>query len=202
MSKCPACGKWTLDFDEYFARFRCFNAECAWMPASSAERAISLLRSRRQPEPIGSTQIEELGLTLTSFYDPENDALVFDFGLKEPTFDVPAGDGIMVWKISRHTGSVAGFSIFHAKKFAVSEVTVNIAARKHNLEEVLKGIPDATVSGRATRTLIERVLVTASEAHPAERPGLSAIQEAFKESLAKFKAMLPHAEPGQATVGV
>ena len=202
MTECPVCGKWTLDFDEYFARFRCFNAECGWMPASSAERETSLLRSHQQPRQIDSKRIEELNLTIASFYDPKNDAIVFDFGLKEPMFDVPEGDGRMVWRMGRHTGSVAGFSIFRAKEFDVSKITVNIEARKETLEETLRRTPDGPALGRATRTLIRQVLVRASESRPAVKQGWSRIQDAVNESLAKFKSdMLPRLRADQAAAG-
>jgi len=28
MRKCPKCNKWTLEFDDYFGRYRCFNPDC------------------------------------------------------------------------------------------------------------------------------------------------------------------------------
>lgn len=201
MKKCPACGKWTLDFSEYFGRFRCLSPECAWMPASSAEREISLLRSQLGPQPIGSKRIVELGLTLTSFYDPENDALVFDFGLNEPTFDLPDDDGRIVWKMARHRGSVAGFSIFRAKEFAVSKVTVNIAARKETLEEALKRFPGAAASGRATRILINQVQVVASGSRPPEKPADVQLQSVYTSSLDTFRDGLRKQKFGKANVG-
>ena len=126
MRQCPACGNWTLDYDEYFGRFRCFDPDCGWTPFSSAEQEIRRLQTGGQLEELCVEKIEDLGLTFRASYDSLNDALVFDFGLHEPTFDFPEGDGRMIWRIGHHTGSVAGFSILGARKFGVAEVRVDV----------------------------------------------------------------------------
>ena len=89
MRQCPKCQQWTMDFDEYFRRFRCLDRECGWMAPSSAEREIRLLRSYAQPTRFDPVAVPDLGLTLTPWYDPASDALSVDFGLDEPTFDLP-----------------------------------------------------------------------------------------------------------------
>ena len=116
MRQCPKCRKWTMDFDEYFGRFRCLASDCGWMPPSTAEREIRLLRSHTQPTRLESVTIGELGLTLTPSYDAENDAISFDFGLDEPTYDLPEPDGKMIWRIVRSTDRVAGFTIVGARE--------------------------------------------------------------------------------------
>jgi hypothetical protein len=196
MRLCPACEKWALDFDEYFSRFRCFNPECGWMPASSVEREIQLIRTHRQPKELSSQHIEELGITLRASYDPVNDALLFDFGLGEPTFEMPEGDGIMVWKIGRLSGSVAGFTILGAVKFRVARVNVDLDARKESIERGIRNFPKPLASGSATRVLIKSAEVTA---HTTERPAIpprisNAAQEAmrqFREQYLESGAMTP-----------
>ncbi len=162
MRRCPKCEKWTLEFDEYFGRFRCFDPDCGWMPPSTAEREIRLLRSHKQPMRFDSFQIPELDLTLTPFYDAENDALSVDFGLEEPTFDLPEPDGRMIWRIGRRSDVVAGFTIVGVREWAISQITVEfIARRKSDIERGLRRIPGGAAKGRATRDLIEGVVVTA-----------------------------------------
>lgn len=160
MKKCPMCNKWTLEYDSYFGRYRCFNSECEWMPKSSSERAISRLNSNRQPIEFGTAKIPDLGLTLTAAYDEDNDVLLFDFGIKEPTYDLPEPDGRVVWKIGNISENMAGFVILEAKDKGVSEVKINIKGRKENIEEVLKNTPEPFFAGRPTRTLIDKVELT------------------------------------------
>ena len=93
MKKCPECKKWTLDYDTYFGRYRCFNPNCEWMPSSSTEREITLLQSGQQPVIVDTKEFPELGLSVTVTYDEVNDVLDFDFGLNDPTFDLPEPDG-------------------------------------------------------------------------------------------------------------
>ena len=162
MRECPKCRKWTLDFDEYFGRFRCLNPECGWMPPSAAEREIRLLQSRSEPIELGAVEIPELGLTLTSSYDTENDAFSVDFGLNDQTFDLPEPDGRMIWRISRRTDVVAGFTILGVREGGISEITCEfIARRKEDIERRIRRIPQVLSKGRATRDLIEQVRVTA-----------------------------------------
>jgi hypothetical protein len=188
MRKCPKCDKWTLEFDEYFGRFRCFNAECGWMAMSSAELEIRSLRRGEEPPVLVKKEIPELGITFTSTYDAENDALLFDFGLDEPTFDLPEGDGRMIWKVGRDSGSVAGFSILLAKRFAISEVRIDLAARKETIERVLERMPSARSSGRVTRVLIDAVEVTARSTRGEQRPSKPELSNAFREAIEKFSS--------------
>ena len=190
MRQCPACDKWTLDFDEYFGRFRCYNSDCAWMPASTTERELNLLRSHKHPTILGSSSIiPELGITVTPSYDPDNDALSMDFGLDEPTFDLPEPDGRMIWKIGYRSDSVAGFTILGAKRWGLSEIDVNFIARKNTIEHSLKKISGVLSSGRVTKEAIEHIIVTAFSDAPGksakELPNPNLFREMF-ERLEKF----------------
>jgi len=188
MRKCPACGKWALDFDEYFARFRCFNPACRWMPRSSTEREISLLRSLARPTEIDIAPIPELGLTLRSSYDAENDALLFDLGFNEPSFELPEGDGRMVWKIGRQSGSVIGFAILNAKEIGVSQVRIDLHARKEGIERALRQMPHALVSARVSKVLIESVEVTAHSDQTLAQPPYEPMTNAFNQAISKFES--------------
>ena len=170
MRQCPKCDNWTVDFDDYFGRFRCFNAHCGWMPLSAAEREIRLLRSHQAPTRLASVEISDLGPTLTPCYDPENDALSVDFGSEEATFDLPEPDGRLIWKIGRRSDSVVGFTILGVREGAISKVAIEfIVKRKQDIERELRRIPGIGAKGRVTRDLIERVVVTAvSDAAPEE----------------------------------
>jgi hypothetical protein len=168
MRKCPKCQKWSMDFDEYFSRFRCYD--CGWMPPSTTEREIRLLRSYKQPQKLlDPREIPELGMTVTPVYDAENDALSFDFGLDEPTFDLPDPDGRLIWKIGRNSDNVAGFTIIGVNKLSLSQISVQfIARRKEGIERSLRRIPAALLTGRVTKNLIEQVIVTAVAEEPNE----------------------------------
>ena len=159
MRKCPKCGQWTLQFDDYFGRYRCFNPDCEWMPPSAAQREIRLLEERKEPEIVFSEHIPELGTTVVVKYDSVNDALSFDFGPQEMTFELPESDGRMIWKVARSSNTVVGFDILEAKRLGVSEVRVNIIARKEDIERNLRKIKGAFSSGRPTRLLITSVAV-------------------------------------------
>ena len=187
MKQCPACSKWTLDFDDYFGRYRCFNPECGWMPVSSVERQIRLLRSGQEPQELYAEPLAELGLTVRAFYDSVNDALLFDFGLDEPAFEVPEGDGRIVWKIGRQTGSVAGFAILGAREFGVAKVDVDIDARKESIERSQRRVPRALACGRPTRVLIESVSVTAHEEQERPQPGHHQIDDLFQRAIGEFE---------------
>lgn len=184
MRKCPSCQKWTLDFDDYFGRYRCFNPDCAWMPPSSTEREIRLLRTRKEPTFITQQSIEEFDLTFSTSYDSENDALVFDFGLNEPTFDLPEPDGRMIWRIGRHSDSVAGFCILGAKEFGMSGVDVDVVARKEDIERSLKSIGGSRCCGMATRVLIDKVSVSARE--KGRSVSNSRASEAMRKTITQF----------------
>jgi hypothetical protein len=187
MNRCPVCGRWTLDFDHYFGRFRCYNPDCVWMPASSSQMWLMRRRGRTS---ILSTKRTEEGLTITSEYDPVNDALVFDFGLDEPTFDLPESDGIMVWRMGIATGSVAGFAIHRARESNISSLRIDIAARKKHVEDVVRAAPWALAAGRPSRVLVDRVSVKAEQSRHAATPGRTQMQEAFDETLDEFQAQV------------
>ena len=159
MRKCPKCHQWTLEFDDYFGRYRCFNPDCEWMPSSAAEREIRLLEERKEPEIVWSEHISELGTDVIVKYDSVNDTLSFDFGPEDITFDLPESDGRMLWKVSRNTNTIIGFDLLEAKRFGVSEVRVDITARKEDIERNLSRIKGAFSSGRPTRLLITSVAV-------------------------------------------
>ena len=127
-----------MDFDEYFGRFRCLASDCAWMPPSTTEREIRLLQSRKQPKRLESVNIPELDLTLTPSYDAENDVISIDFGLDEPTIDLPEPDGKMIWRIGQQSDRVAGFAIVGARGRALSVIGIQfIVRRKKDIESRL-----------------------------------------------------------------
>ena len=180
MKQCPKCHRWTMDFDEYFGRFRCLASDCGWMVPSTTEREIKLLRSRKQPAKLDSVNIPELNLTLTPSYDAENDVISIDFGLNEPTIDLPDPDGRMIWRIGRRSDRVAGFAIVGAnKEGALSDIGIRfIVRRKKDIESRLPKFPRAFAAGRATKNLIDAVIVTAvSDEHDVPEltsPGVNA----------------------------
>ena len=111
MKRCPECKKWTLEYDVYFGRYRCFNPDCEWMPISSVERELQLLEAYQQPEVISTGELPELGIKITVTYEEVNDVLAFDFRSNEATFDLPEPDGRIIWQIAHRTGTVVGFAI-------------------------------------------------------------------------------------------
>lgn len=187
MRQCPKCHNWTVDFDDYFGRFRCFDAECGWMPPSAAEREIRLLRSHKEPARLPPVEIPDLGSTLTFSYDSENDALSVDFGSREATFDLPEPDGRLIWRIGRRSDGLAGFTILGVREGAISEVTIEfIVTRKKDIERELRRIPGIGAMGRATRDLIEQVVVTAvSDAPTGERH--PEMENAWKDAVNRVK---------------
>jgi hypothetical protein len=180
MRKCPACDKWTMDFDEYFGRFRCHNPDCQWMPASSAERRIRRTASLQPLKPLLTEEIPGTGLTLTASYDRENRIVLFDFGIEEPAFDLPESDGQLIWRIGRHTGQVVGFNIniIDPKTFKKFQIRIDIEARKRQLENTFRKDPSTLNSGRITKAFIERIQV-AVEYTPEKRATRSSPLENF-----------------------
>jgi hypothetical protein len=176
------------------------------MAISSVDRQIQLLRKHERPQNVLTEHIPELGLTVTSEYDSENDALSFDFGLNEPTFELPEGDGSMVWKIGRHSGSVAGFTILEPRRFGIAQVRIDIKAvkeRKDAIERGLRRVPHALALGRATRVLIESVAVTASSSEEAVPPSAPSGDDAFQKAIEAFRRrFLDEAAPAQETASV
>lgn len=160
-----------MEFDDYFGRYRCFNPVCEWMQSSAAEREIRLLEEREEPRTVWSEYIPELGSTVEVKYDSVNDALSFDFGAEDITFDLPESDGRMIWKVARNSNTIVGFDILEAKRFGISEVRVNVAARKEDIERNLQRIRGAFSSGRPTRLLITSVAVRREVEEPELRNG-------------------------------
>lgn len=163
MRKCPDCKKYTLDLDNYFGRFRCFNPRCSWMAASSTEMELKLIEASDERTLLHEAPIPGTNLTLRAFHYPRNDALAFDFGQGEPSLDLPDPDGMMIWKIGRDSNTVVGFAIVGATKFEISQITVNLQVRKECIEENIKNLREEIGSGRARRVLIEKVAVAATK---------------------------------------
>ncbi|MBE0537143.1 MAG: hypothetical protein IH624_15890 [Phycisphaerae bacterium] len=188
MKKCPLCKAWTLDYDAYFGRYRCFNPECEWMATSSAEREIRLLQHSEGTVSLGKQAVPELDLTFEAAYDNVNDALLFDFGLKEPTYDLPEPDGRIIWKIAHLSNELAGCVVLGAKAFGVAEVKIDMRLRKENIEGILRKVPHAFLAGRPTKTLIDKVELTVKSAVPEENT--AQLQDVFEqfEQLVKAQA--------------
>jgi hypothetical protein len=171
-----------MDFDEYFGRFRCLASDCGWMLPSTTEREIRRLQSRKQPTTLASVTIPELDLTLTPSYDEENDVISIDFGLDEPTIDLPEPDGKMIWRIGRHTDRVAGFAIMGAREGALSKIDIQfIIRRKNDIESRLPRFPSAIARGRVTRHLIDEIIVTAVTAEEDASETAFQGEEAWKD---------------------
>lgn len=183
MRKCPQCSQWSLDFDEYFGRFRCFNANCMWMQTAAVERRLRLLQAKEHPVQLGSYTIPELQLTVSAAYDKVNDALVFDFGSSEPSFEFPDNDVRILWSIGRQTGRILGFVVLNAKAFGISAVEMDIAARMDSLDSGMRRNPVALEQGRPTRLSVENIAVTLrTESHTAlSKEGLAALSEAVRK---------------------
>lgn len=191
MRQCPKCDKWTMDFDDYFGRFRCFDGQCGWMPPSTTEREIRLLRSHTQPTRLKSVEIPELELTLTPSYDPENDAFSIDFGSNEPTFDLPELDGQMIWRIGRRSDRVAGFTIVGARKASISGISIEfIVKRKRDIEERLQRTQEAVLTGQATRYLIDQVIVMALSKEEPVAPPSPEVQNVWREVVSKLEELV------------
>jgi hypothetical protein len=138
----------------------------------------------------------ELGLKIQPSYDEENDALSVDFGLDEPSFDLPDCDGRILWQIGRETGSVVGFAILGARKWGIKQILVNIAGRKDDMERGLKRMGPALSAGRATRILVERVVIRAEQGEAERKSPNPQMQDAFKQVWSAFESMLGNQTPG------
>jgi len=168
MKRCPKCKKWTLGYDEYFGRFHCSDSNCGWMPRSTAERQLFLLRERKQPKQLPIESIPDLDLAITPSYDELNDAFSVDFSVDEPTIDLPEPDGRMIWKIGSLTDTVTGFTIVGMREFGVSEINIAVSAKKYLIESWIRGTPNAVASGCPTKTLIDKIFVAARSKIPLE----------------------------------
>ena len=199
MRQCPACRKWTLDFDEYFGRFRCFDRECGWMPPSATENERRLLGRPEQIMSLGETSVEELGLVVTFSYDCENDTLLLDFGSDEPSIELPEADGGLIWKIGQRSNTVIGFGILAAKKRGVQEVRMEIlAARKESIERHLKGFSIGVPRIRPAKVLVEDLVVrvqASKEDPPKSDERIERISNAFREGLERFEHAIS-SDPG------
>jgi len=190
MKRCPKCQRWTLEFDDYFGRFRCFDPRCAWMAPSTTERELRRLRSHKQPTELESLDVPELGLSISVSYDGENDALAFDFGLDEPTVDLPEPDGVMIWQVGRHSDRVSGFTIVGAWKSAISKITIEfIARRKEAIERCLRRVPGALATGRVSKNLIDDVRVTAVCEKPKPRSRHSKAEGRWREVVKRVQEL-------------
>jgi hypothetical protein len=168
MRQCPACGKWSLEFDEYFGRFRCFDTDCGWMALSSTECQLSVLARRTTPQVIMREKLEEIGLEIVCSFDSVNDALVFDFGLNEPAFDLPESDGRVIWRIGRSTSTVTGFSIMGARRLGLKNIRVDFDAKTQLISESLRKCPQPINVAQSSRVLVDNFEVTAAFLRPAE----------------------------------
>ena len=192
MRQCPKCQKWTMEFDEYFRRFRCLEPDCGWMLPSSAEREIRSLQSYAQPTKFDPVCVPGLGLVLTPSYDPTSDSLSVDFGLDEPTFDLPEPDGMMIWRIGRQSKTVAGFTIARAIEGAISQVTVQfITGRKQDIERGLRAIPFTGGRNQVTRDLIDQVVVTAAARERPAVVGDLESESAWKKVVDRLRRLAP-----------
>jgi hypothetical protein len=168
MKQCPKCKRWTLGYDEYFGRFRCSDSDCGWMPMSTGERQLYLLRERKEPKQLSIKSVPDLDLEIIPSYDELNDAFSIDFGVDEPTIDLPEPDGRMIWKIGSLSDTVTGFTIAGMKEFGVSEINIAVSARKCLIESSIRGTPNAVASGCPTKMLIDKIFVTARSRVPLE----------------------------------
>lgn len=159
MRQCPKCNQWTMDFDEYFGRFRCFNAKCSWMPSTAAERHLRLMQENKSPKVIEAIEIPTLQLTLQVFYDETNDTLIFTFNNDQPSFEFPSDDVRVLWNIGRYTGEVLGFVILGAKSFGVKEIELDIVAKREKVSESIKSNLRTLGQGKATKLAIDNVAV-------------------------------------------
>lgn len=180
MNRCPLCNEWSLDYDSYFGRYRCYNPDCEWMAPSSAVREMRMRKTNIPPRIIFKQDLPNSDLKFVASYDEVNDALIFDFGIREPAYDLPEPDGRVIWKISHLSEMVSGIILVGAKKFGVSHVSISINM-KQEIEEILKKIPNPFSAGRPSKTLIEKVeLVVKTEKEPRR-------DDLFKEAMNKFE---------------
>lgn len=159
MKECPKCKLYTVDFDEYFGRHRCFNASCSWMPPSASERQFRLLERGSTPKEIASHNFDDIHMTMNVYYDEVNDVMVFDFCTGEPFFEYPSDDARISWNVGRNTGQFCGFVVYAAKEFGVEEVHLDIVARIGLAAEGI-GSKSKIIAGQPTRNAIEKIGVT------------------------------------------
>jgi hypothetical protein len=190
MRQCPKCQEWTMDFDEYFRRFRCLAPGCGWMPPSTAEREIRLLQRHMQPARLDPVTVPELGLVLTPSYDSASDAISVDFGLDESAFDLPEADGRMIWRIGRRSNRVTGFTIAGVKQGAIGQVTVQfIARRKRDIEQGLRRMAGTGAKNRATRDVVDEVVVTALSEERLPSPKNAEVEGAWKQVVNRLEQL-------------
>lgn len=185
MKQCPKCNQCSVDFDEYFGRFRCFNADCKWMPPSYAERTLRLLENSKCPKEVARLDLDAIGITMTVLYDDVNDILTFDFNTGEPSFDYPSDDARVSWNVGRHTGQLCGIGVCGAKEFGVSEVYMDIVARV----VAAKGGSGCLmpIAGRPNKTTIENIRITLRSNRPTpemQKVISPAVEQAKKELVA------------------
>jgi hypothetical protein len=119
-------------------------------------------------------------------YDNVNDALILDFGLGEPSYELPEGDGRMIWMIGRVTRSVAGFILLEARQRQVEELRIGIFARVKVIEKQVQAMPISISSSRPSQVLIEKVLVASKEL-PESNKQLDKYDFIFRDALEQIK---------------
>lgn len=189
MNKCPWCGNWSYDFDEYFGRFRCNSNMCpVRIVTSSEQREINLYNAHTQPKELFSRELGDLKIILKTLYDRINNILIFDFGFKGYTFDLPdSNNARVIWKIIPQSASIAGFIILHVEESVIEEKEIEIiASRKNEVERELKKLHEIVALGRATRLLVERIVSNVSHEGGSGQVR-SEYAEALIEGLRKFK---------------
>ena len=189
MKKCPACSKYTMDFDSYFGRFRCFNPECHWMAPTSTERQLKLIECKDQPMKLKELFLQELGCTLVSTYEPVNDALVFDFGRDEPSFDVPEPNGIMIWRIGHRSRTVTGFVIVGIRKLGIHRVELDIQLRARHLGQRVKEL-FAQAQSQRPQMMVGRIDAS-SMIRPERNTKNDLLTAAVEDAISCLKATCP-----------
>jgi len=167
MKLCPSCKQWTLEFDDYFGRFRCLNSECGWAQSSTAELALNRLEKRTEPSFFPVVKCHSTGKVLRPWYDSTNDAFVVDFGQQgEASFDLPE-DARWIWQLSASNGAIMGVVILGAMRWGLGEKT-NLDATMRIIEEMIKSHPDSLCARRASHMFVSRIAEG-----PGRQPGSS-----------------------------
>jgi len=185
MKSCPKCGRYTLDFDEYFGRFRCYNADCCWMPTTAGERHLRLMQARKSPVDVMRLPLDELGLTIDVAYDSINDVLLFDLQKDELAFEFPDEDVRIVWRIGRQSGDVVGIVVLGPREFGVSEIELNIAANLGRVADSIRHHCSTLPNGRPTRLAVENVAVTLRTQGELDSTGAQ-LPKALQKAVHKF----------------
>jgi len=157
MKPCPKCGQWSLAFDDYFGRFRCFGRNCGWMPPSSAEQEMRRCENSKRPEILATVSLTKTGIQVTLSYDDLSDALICSFGETGPTFDLPWPDGKTIWRIGASSCSVVGVAIYGAKEFGLNPEDRKTIASSLDISESLKACSWPLTPGRLSVGLMRKI---------------------------------------------